>query len=149
MKKDRTITSFWKINGICWKKNFEPLSPQNALCQVCLKLAQGFGNVYWISALYFRYYVIISPSKRTLLLIWQHSTFLFTQRCFVSILVEFCPMFLERKISKFRQCYFPISSLSLFVKVRGPSFERTLILFTQRCSAPSFVKSAQWFWRRF
>ena len=55
-------------------------------------------------------------------------------------LVEIGSVVLEKKIFKFRQCIFAISLLSLLGKGRGPSFEQTLIPFTQGCFVLSLVE---------
>ena len=52
---------------------FEASSPKVALCQVWLKLAGGSGEDFWISLMY-RYFVIISPSKRARPFIWTNSS---------------------------------------------------------------------------
>ena len=64
----------------------------------------------------------------------------FTQGCFVPSLVEIGPVVLEKKIFKFCQCIFTISSLSPLGKGRGPSFEQIWIPFTQGCFVPSLVE---------
>ena len=54
----------------------------------------------------------------------------------VPILVEICPVVLEQKIFKFRQCFFfAISWLSHLAKGRGSSFEQTWIPFV-----PSWIE---------
>ena len=54
-------------------------------------------------------------------------------------LVEIGPVVLA-KIFEFRQCIFTISKLSPLWKEGGPSFDLTLVPFTQRCFVPSLVE---------
>ena len=49
-------------------------------------------------------------------------------------------MVLEKKIFKFRQCIFVISSLSNLGKGHGPTFKDNWILSPQRCPVPSLVE---------
>ena len=90
--------------------------------------------------MYFRNFVIISPSKRTDPFICFEQTWIsFTQRWFVSSLVEIDPVVLEKKIIKMYQCFFAMF-LSPIDKGRNPSFEQTWITLTQRCFVPSLVE---------
>ena len=65
------------------------------------------------------------------------------QECFVSSLIEICPVVLEAKIFKCHQCIFTISKLSPLGKGRDPSFEQTWIPFTQGCFVPGLVVIGQ------
>ena len=83
---------------ITWSflQNLESLSPKTALCQ------------FYISSMYFHYFVIISSWKRAEPFISANFNSL-AQGCFVTSLVEIGPVFLEKKIFKFRPCVFAIS----------------------------------------
>ena len=89
--------------------------------------------------MYYRYFVIISPWKRAVPLIWK-IWIPITQGCFVPSLVEMGPVVLEKKIFKVRQCIFAISWFSPLGKWRDPSFEQTWIPITQECFVPSLVE---------
>ena len=85
----------------------ETPSPKDALCQVWLELAQWywrrkFFNFQFIFiSIYFCYFVIISPWKGAGPFIW--STWIpFTQRCFVSSLVEIGPVVLKKKMKMWK-----------------------------------------------
>ena len=56
------------------------------------------------------------------------------------ICTEFGPVILEKRILKFCQCIFAISSLSPLGKVYGPSFEQTIIPLTQGKFVPCLVE---------
>ena len=56
-----------------------------------------------------------------------------TQECLMPIKLKSAQWFLRRRFYKFIKCIFSIT-------YRGPSFEQTLIPFTQECFAPSSVE---------
>ena len=66
---------------------------------------------FFISSMYFRYFVSISPWKRVGPSFHQTWVFI-TQECFVPSLVEISPVLLEKNIFKFRQCIWAIIYLS-------------------------------------
>ena len=65
-------------------------------------------KIFKISSMYFHYFVIISSWKRAEPFISANFNSL-AQGCFVTSLVEIGPVFLEKKIFKFRPCVFAIS----------------------------------------
>ena len=60
--------------GFLHFNKLESPSPKDALCQVWLKLAQWFWGrrTFWISSMYFRYFIIISPWRRVGPFIWTN-----------------------------------------------------------------------------
>ena len=64
----------------------------------------------------------------------------FAKEYFVPNFVEIGQVVLEKKNSKFRQCFFTISWLSPLGKERGPSFDQSWIPFTQGCFMQSLVE---------
>ena len=71
---------------------------------------------------------------------FKQNWILFTQRFFVSSLVEISPLVWSKKKFKFPQCIFPFLLSSSLGKRWGPSFEQTWILFTLECLMPSLVE---------
>ena len=95
--------------------------------------------------MYFHYFVIISPWKKE----WPFSYRNFIQGRFVLNLVEYCPVLLEKKILKFRQCFFHD-----FVIISAWKMGRALHLNKIESSLHKvdlyqvWLKLAEWFWRR-
>ena len=95
--------------------------------------------------MYFHYYLIIFPWKRTLSFIWTNLNLLHPRM----LCAKFDWNWLyRRRFLKFKCCIFTISLLSSLGKGHGPSFEQIWIPSTQGCFVPSLVELALWFWRR-
>ena len=94
-----------------------------------------------MSSIYFHYFVIISPWKRTGPFIWTNFNPLHPRM--------FCAKFGwnwlcgsgEEDFLIWSMYFFPFSWLSPLGKGRGPSFEQTWIPFIQGCSVPSLVEN--------
>ena len=95
--------------------------------------------------MYFHYFVIISLWKGQGPLFKQ--TWITIQGGFVSSLVEFGPVVLEKKIFKFCLCIFPILWLPPLGKGLGPSFWINLNPLHSRMHCAKFGWN-WWFWRR-
>ena len=138
-RRKKTLFTLLELKGSSFDKPESP-SPKDALWQVWLKLAQRFWRRnFWISSMYFCYFVIISPWKRagpSFEQIWIPVI----QGCIVPSLVEIGPLVLEKKIFKFCQCIFAIALLSPLGKGWGPLFEQTWVLISQECFVPSLVE---------
>ena len=145
------IISFLKIEWSLFV-NLESPSPKDALCLNWLKLAQwswrrkfkNFANVFSLFPKYL-------PLKKGMALpLNKFETQLFKDASCVTSLVEISAVVLK-KIFKCGQCIFAIWKLSPFEKGCGPSFEQTLIPFTQESFelCQIWLKLAQWFWRRY
>ena len=80
-------------------------------------------------SMYFCYLIIISHFKRARPFIQKKSSYPITKGCFVQSLLEIGPV-VVKKIFKICPCIFEISLLSPLAKRPGPSFELTLIPFT-------------------
>ena len=91
LTKKKIIISFWRIAWFLICKSLSTLHKRMLLSQVWLKLA-----------MYFWYFVIISPWKIQRPS-FEQTWFPFTKGFFVPSLVEICPVVLEKKIFKFCQ----------------------------------------------
>mgnify|MGYP003686116863 CR=1 FL=1 len=122
----------------------ESHSPKDALCKVCLKLAQWFWRrrFFLILSMYFRYFVIISPLEKGQGPSFEQNWIPFNQRCLVPSLVEISLVVQERKIFKFCQCIFCYFVIISPWKRAGLSFEQNWIPFTQGCLVPSLVENS-------
>ena len=84
--------------GVLHLNKLESPSPKDALCHVWLKLAQWFWRRRFFNFVNdFRYFVIISHSKRAEPFIWTNFN-LNTQGCIVPSLVEIGPVVREKKL---------------------------------------------------
>ena len=109
--------------------NLESPSPQDAFCQVWLKLVRGsWEEDFWIMSMFFCYFVIISPWKGWIPWFEQPWIF-FIKGSFVPSLVDIGLEVLEKKIFKSCQCTYTFLQLSPLGKENGPSFEQTWIPF--------------------
>ena len=92
------LSTFWESNASSFEQTWIPFHPK----MLCAKLG-WVGKVVWrwrffkTSSMYFRYFVIISPWKRTGPLFEQICNPII-QGCFVPILVEIGPVVLEKKM---------------------------------------------------
>ena len=76
--------------------------PKYALCKIWLKSACWFLRKRFLNFVKcFRYFVIISPWKRVGPL-FEQTSILFTQGCFLSSFVEIGPMVLEKKMKMWK-----------------------------------------------
>ena len=100
----------WELNGpYLW--NLESPLPKDALCQVCLKLAQWFSwrRFFLTWVIYFVYYVIISPWTKNIALRLNKIKSTLPKNVLCPSLVDIGPVVLEKKIFKFHYCIFAIS----------------------------------------
>ena len=96
-----------KAGPFIWT-NLNLLHPKMHYANFGWNWSSGFGeDDFYISSMYFRYFVIISPWKKVRLSS-EPTWVLITQECVVLRLVEIGPVALERNIFKFRQCNFVI-----------------------------------------
>ena len=97
--------------------------------------------------MYFRYFVIISPWKRTGPFIWTNLN-PFNQGCIVPCLVENGPVVLEKKIFLFRRCIITISYLSPLGKERVLHLNKLKSIYRRMLCAKFCWKWPSGFWRR-
>ena len=141
-----TISPGKKVWPLIWINLSRSLSPQGALCQVWLKLAQWFWRNHINVFSQFHNYLPLEKGVALHL----NNLESFTQGYIVSIcFAEIGSVVLENKSSKFCQDIFSISFLSPLGKGYAPSFKQEWIPFTNWCFVPSILKLAQWFWRKF
>ena len=105
-------------------------SPQDALCQVWLKLAKWFIRRRFFKLRQCIFAISLSyPLRKGRCPLFEQIWIPITQGYFVPSFVELGPVVLK-KILKVHQCIFAISLLSPLGKGHGPSFEQTWILLT-------------------
>ena len=117
---------------------FESPPAKGALCQVWLKLAQWFWRRFFlISSMYFCYFLIISPWKRTGAFIWTNLNPLHPRLCFGPSVVEIGSVVLEKKIFKFCQCFCVYFLIISPWKRAGPFIWKRCGQDTMPCQNPS------------
>ena len=140
-RRKKNIINFMSLFFLLLKKLEFP-SSKDALCWDWLKLAQwfwrrGFFNFVNVFSLFCNY---LSLEKGGAL----HLNKLTFPSSIRMLCAKFCwnwpTVVSEKKIIKFRQCFFTISWLFPLGKEWGPSFEQTWIPFTQGCFVPSLVE---------
>ena len=123
------INTPWKRAGSFIWTNLNPPHPRMLCAKFGWNWLSGSGEVdFWISSMYFRNYL---PLEKGVALHLNKTWIPFTQGYFVPSLVESDSVVLEKKIFKSSQFIFINSQLSPLWEGRGPSFEQTLIHFTQ------------------
>ena len=132
----KTLLTSWD-SLVLHLNNLESPSPQDALCQVGLKLAHAVR--FWRRR--FLNYVNVFSLFRNYLPFEKGGAlqFFFIQGCFVPSLVEIGSVVRE-KIFKFCHSIPTIPKLSPLGKGRDPSFEQTWISFTQGCFVSSLFE---------
>ena len=134
----RNYLTFKRVRPSSWI-NLNPLH-QNMLCaKLWWNLLSGSGEFFWISPMYFRYFVITSPWKRVGLFIWTNLNTL--HPCMLGVVwlksgLCFWRRFLKinNALSAFRN-YLPMKKgRALYVK------KTPWIPVTQGCFVPSLVE---------
>ena len=116
IKRRKKNINFMRIYFFFIWRNLNPLHPRMICAEIGWNWLIGSGEEdFLISSMYFHYFIIIFPLERAGLS-FEHTYIPFTQGCFVPSLVKTGPVVLEKKIFKFRQCFFTISWLSPFGK---------------------------------
>ena len=96
------IISPWKRAGPFIWTNLNPLHPRMLCAKFGWNWLSGSGEeTFLILSMYFHYFIIISPLKRTGPFNWK-TWIPFTQGCFVPSLVEIDPVVLEKKMKMWK-----------------------------------------------
>ena len=132
---------------LIWR-NLNPLHPRKLCAELGWNWPSGSGvEDFWISSMYFCYFVIISP--------WKKGGALYLNKLESPSPKDALCKFVWNWLSGSGEEDYLISSMYFryFVifspwKRAGPSSEQTWIPSTKGCLCQVWLKLAQWFWRR-